>query len=65
MTTPTPPTCGARPEFGSARCDQDPADCAARGWHWAPLAIGGRLRFERDSRLPHELHDDQRRQETT
>jgi hypothetical protein len=63
VTAPRP-VCGARPVAGAARCDQDPADCKARGWHWAPLAIGGRLRFREDSRTVFERREGRRRQET-
>lgn len=57
MTTSSP-RCGARPVEGIARCDQDPAICRARGWHSAPLYIGGRLKFTLDHRHSFEMRDD-------
>ncbi|MBT2467807.1 hypothetical protein J7E97_07955 [Streptomyces sp. ISL-66] len=48
---PEPP-CGARPIHGTARCDLPEGHTDQR--HSAPLAIGGRLSFKADRRLPGE-----------
>jgi hypothetical protein len=46
-----PRTCGARPIHGTARCN---LPAGHDGKHFAPLAVGGNLTFEKDHRQPWE-----------